>query len=40
MNLNPFKPFTILDKKEKVVRKERTITESKFMCNDCGKIFS
>lgn len=40
MNLNPLKPFTILNKKEKVVRKERTITESKFMCNDCGKIFS
>lgn len=38
-NLNPFKPFTLVNKKEKVIRKDRTITESKFVCNKCGKIF-
>lgn len=40
MNLNPLKPFTLINKKEKVIRKERTITENKIMCNDCGNIFS
>lgn len=38
-NLNPLKPFTLLNKKEKVVKKEQVITESKFICNSCGKIF-
>lgn len=38
-NLNPLKPFTLVNKKEKVVRKEQTVTESKFICNSCGKIF-
>lgn len=38
-NLNPFKPFTLVNKKEKVVRKEQTVTENKIICNDCGKIF-
>lgn len=38
-NLNPLKPFTLVNKREKVVRKERTYTENKFMCNSCGKIF-
>lgn len=40
MNLNPFKPFTIMNKKEKVIKRDRVVTESKFVCNDCGKIFS
>ena len=40
MNLNPLKPFTLVNKKEKVVRKEEIITETKIVCNDCGKIFS
>ena len=39
-NLNPFRPFTLVNKKEKVVRKEQIVTESKFMCNSCGKIFN
>ena len=38
-NLNPLRPFTLVNKKEKVVRKERVYTEDKFMCNRCGKIF-
>lgn len=39
-NLNPFHPFTLVNKKEKVVRKERYETVKKIMCNDCGHIFS
>lgn len=39
-NLNPLRPFTLVNKKEKVVRKEQTVTESKFVCNSCGKIFN
>lgn len=39
-NLNPLKPFTLVNKKEKVVRKESIKTESKFLCNSCGKIFT
>lgn len=38
-NLNPLKPFALLNKKEKVIRKEMAYTESKFICNKCGKIF-
>lgn len=38
-NLNPFKPFTLVDKKEKVIRKEKSYTEKKIICNDCGNIF-
>lgn len=38
-NLNPLKPFTLVNKKEKIVRKELEYTESKISCNDCGKIF-
>lgn len=38
-NLNPLKPFALVNKKEKVIRKEQTVTESKFICNSCGKIF-
>lgn len=34
INLNPLKPFTVLNHKEKVVRQV-----SKFVCDDCGKIF-
>ena len=39
-NLNPLKPFTLVNKKEKVVRKEEVVTEDKFMCNKCGMIFN
>lgn len=38
-NLNPLKPFTLVNKKEKVVRKEKTVTYDKFICNKCGHIF-
>lgn len=38
-NLNPLKPLTLVNKKEKVIRKESVKTESKFLCNSCGKIF-
>lgn len=38
-NLNPLKPFTLVNKKEKVLRKDKAVTESKIICNDCGKIF-
>lgn len=39
MNLNPLIPFTLVNKKEKIVKKENTYIENKFMCNKCGKIF-
>ena len=39
-NLNPLKPFTFINKKEKIIKKEQIITENKFLCNKCGKIFS
>lgn len=42
-NLNPLKPFTLVNKKEKVVKKatpDKTTTIKKIKCNDCGKIFS
>ncbi len=39
-NLNPLRPFTLVNKKEKVIRKEEFVTESKIVCNDCGYIFS
>lgn len=38
-NLNPLKPFTFVNKKEKVIRKDEIVTESKFLCNSCGMIF-
>lgn len=38
-NLNPLKPFTLVNKKERVVRKDEIVTESKFLCNSCGMIF-
>lgn len=39
MNLNPLKPFTLFNKKEKVIKQDRVVTENKFMCNSCGHIF-
>lgn len=38
-NLNPLKPFTLVNKKEKVVRQEQTYDENKIICNDCGYTF-
>ena len=39
LNLNPLKPFTIYNHKNKVVREAVTMQTSKFICDDCGKIF-
>lgn len=39
-NLNPLRPFTLLNKKEKVVREEEIVIQNKFLCNKCGKIFN
>lgn len=39
VNLNPLKPFTLINKKEKVKRKEEIKTINRFVCNSCGKIF-
>lgn len=38
-NLNPLKPFTFVNSNEKVVRRSISKTYTKFVCNDCGKIF-
>lgn len=38
-NLNPLRPFTLVNKKEKVVRKDQLVTERKIICNDCGMVF-
>ena len=39
LNLNPLKPFTVVNKHEKVKRKEKIVIENKFICNKCGNIF-
>lgn len=39
LNINPLKPLTAFNKKEKVIRKEQTYTENKIICNDCGYTF-
>lgn len=39
VNLNPFKPFTLINKKEKVVSRGYSYTITKYTCNKCGKIF-
>lgn len=38
-NLNPLRPFTLVNKKEKVIRKDQLVTERKIICNDCGMVF-
>nr|DAG64025.1 MAG TPA: zinc-ribbon containing domain protein [Caudoviricetes sp.] len=38
-NLNPLKPFTLYNKKEKVIRKESQVTKKRIICNSCGRIF-
>lgn len=38
-NLNPLKPFTLINKNEKVVKKERIQKIKKFRCKNCGKVF-
>ena len=39
LNMNPLKPFTVFNHKEKVVRQQVTRRVSKFVCDDCGNIF-
>ncbi|MBP3617989.1 MAG: zinc ribbon domain-containing protein [Lachnospiraceae bacterium] len=39
INLNPFKPFTVFNQKEKVIRKEKKICTSRFICDACGRVF-
>ncbi len=39
LNLNPLKPFTIFNSKEKVVRPSKEVQKIKFRCNKCGYIF-
>lgn len=38
-NLNPLKPLTLVNKKEKVVRQPITKSVSRFVCDDCGNIW-
>lgn len=39
LNMNPLKPFTVLDHKEKVVRQEISREVTKFVCDDCGYVW-
>ena len=40
VNLNPLKPFTVFNHKDKVVKKGSPgVTFDKWHCKDCGKIF-
>lgn len=39
LNMNPLKPFTVFNTKEKVIRPDITYKETNFLCDDCGKIF-
>ena len=38
-NLNPFRPFKLVNKKEKVVQQGGTYYQHRFVCNKCGLIF-
>lgn len=38
-NLNPLHPFTLANKKEKIIRKEQNYTINRIVCNDCGYTF-
>lgn len=38
-NLNPLHPFTLVNKKQKVVREDQIVTKSRIQCNKCGYIF-
>lgn len=39
LNMNPLKPFTVLNHKEKVVRQEVSREVTKFVCDDCGYVW-
>jgi DNA-directed RNA polymerase subunit RPC12/RpoP len=38
-NLNPFKPFTLVNKKKKILRKDQTYEINKIIYNNCGYTF-
>lgn len=41
LNLNPLKPFTLFNHKEKIVKKEKPgIDFDRWRCQDCGKVFT
>lgn len=41
LNLNPLKPFTVFNHKEKVVKKAKPgIDLDRWRCQDCGRIFT
>lgn len=39
LNLNPMKPFTVLNSKEKIVQREVSRNVAKFVCDECGNIW-
>lgn len=39
LNLNPLKPFTLFNQKEKVARKQISVDVTKFICDNCGNIW-
>ena len=39
LNLNPLKPFTVVNKKQKVVKGYKGVTRDKYVCLKCGKTF-
>lgn len=41
LNLNPLRPFTLIQRKEKVIRKaSKGFIRNTFVCQDCGKKFT
>lgn len=39
VNLNPLRPFTLVNKKEKIKQQGGTYSQHRFVCNKCGLIF-
>lgn len=39
VNLNPLRPFTLVNKKEKIKQQGGTYSQHRFVCNRCGLIF-
>jgi hypothetical protein len=39
VNLNPLRPFTLVNKKEKIKQQGGTYSQHRFICNRCGLIF-
>ena len=40
LNLNPLKPFTVMNHKQKVVQREISREVVRFVCDECGNIWS